>query len=108
MKQYDRYIPIDLPWMKSIPGDWKITKNKCIFEESKELVGEKSKEYSLLSLTLRGIIPRDIESGKGKFPQSFDKYKVVKQGDMAFCLFDMDETPRTVGLSNYNGMLNWT
>lgn len=105
MKQYDRYIPIDLPWMKSIPGDWKITKNKCIFEESKELVGEKSKEYSLLSLTLRGIIPRDIESGKGKFPQSFDKYKVVKQGDMAFCLFDMDETPRTVGLSNYNGML---
>ena len=50
MKQYDRYIPIDLPWMKSIPDGWKITKNKCIFEESKELVGEKSKEYSLLSL----------------------------------------------------------
>lgn len=105
MKHYDRYDPIDLPWMGAIPNGWNITKNKCIFEESKELVGEKSKEYSLLSLTLRGIIPRDIKRGKGKFPQSFDKYKVVKQGDMAFCLFDMDETPRTVGLSKYVGML---
>lgn len=41
----------------------------------------------------------------GKFPESFDKYKIVKNGDMAFCLFDIDETPRTVGLSGYNGML---
>lgn len=105
MKQYVQYNPIDLPWMKTIPAGWEVTKNKCIFDESKELVGEKAKEYALLSLTLRGIIPRDIESGKGKFPQSFDKYKVVRQGDMAFCLFDMDETPRTVGLSHYDGML---
>lgn len=29
----------------------------------------------------------------------------VQNGDMAFCLFDIDETPRTVGLSGYNGML---
>lgn len=43
--------------------------------------------------------------GGGKFPESFDKYKIVKNGDMAFCLFDIDETPRTVGLSGYNGML---
>lgn len=105
MRAYERYDSIDLPWMNTIPCGWRTTKNKCIFEESKELVGEKSNEYSLLSLTLRGIILRDIESGKGKFPQSFDKYKVVKKGDMAFCLFDMDETPRTVGLSPYDGML---
>lgn len=105
MKKYDHYSYLGLPWMEKKPAGWAVTKNKCIFEESKELVGDKSKEYSLLSLTLRGIIPRDIESGKGKFPQSFDKYKVVKQGDMAFCLFDMDETPRTVGLSKYDGIL---
>lgn len=105
MKTYDQYDVIGLPWMEKKPSSWAVTKNKCIFTESKELVGDKSKDYSLLSLTLRGIIPRDIESGKGKFPQSFDKYKVVQQGDMAFCLFDMDETPRTVGLSKYKGML---
>lgn len=38
-------------------------------------------------------------------PSDFGKYKVVKKGYMAFCLFDVDETPRTVGLSNFDGML---
>lgn len=54
---------------------------------------------------MNGIVPRDVESGKGKFPEKFDKYKVVKPGYMAFCLFDIDETPRTVGLSSFDGML---
>ena len=76
-----------------------------MFEESKETVGENFSQYTLLSLTLRGIIPRDVSSGKGKFPQSFDTYKKVDVGDMAFCLFDIDETPRTVGLSAHQGML---
>lgn len=70
----------------------------------KEEVGEHSSEYTLLSLTLNGIIPRDMDAG-GKFPSDFGKYKVVKKGYMAFCLFDVDETPRTVGLSNFDGML---
>ncbi len=105
MKPYPNYSPINLPWMKQKPNHWKMLKNKCVFDESKDLVGEDSDEYTLLSLTLNGIIPRDISSGKGKFPQSFAKYKVVKEGDIAFCLFDMDETPRTVGLSTYDGML---
>lgn len=68
-------------------------------------MGDKSSEYTLLSLTLRGIVVRDLSDNKGKFPASFDTYKVVEPGDMAFCLFDVDETPRTVGLSNHRGML---
>ena len=55
-------------------------------------------------MTLSGIVPRDMDGG-GKFPESFDKYKIVRNGDMAFCLFDIDETPRTVGLSGHDGML---
>ena len=76
MKPYPNYSPINLPWMKQKPNHWKMLKNKCVFDESKDLVGEDSDEYTLLSLTLNGIIPRDISSGKGKFPQSFAKYKV--------------------------------
>lgn len=90
--------------MKAVPAHWEIRRNKNIFTEQKEIVGERSADYTLLSLTLNGIIPRDMDGG-GKFPESFDKYKIVKTGDMAFCLFDIDETPRTVGLSGYNGML---
>lgn len=104
MNQYSRYQEIGLPWLQKIPAHWEIRRNKNVFIEQKEEVGENSSAYTLLSLTLRGIIPRDMDGG-GKFPSSFDKYKVIKKGYMAFCLFDIDETPRTVGLSEYDGML---
>ena len=104
MSRYAEYREVNLPWLKAVPAHWEIRRNKNIFTEQKEIVGERSADYTLLSLTLNGIIPRDMDGG-GKFPESFDKYKIVKNGDMAFCLFDIDETPRTVGLSGYNGML---
>ena len=104
MSGYAEYREVNLPWLKTVPAHWEIRRNKNIFTEQKEIVGERSADYTLLSLTLNGIIPRDMDGG-GKFPESFDKYKIVKNGDMAFCLFDIDETPRTVGLSGYNGML---
>lgn len=105
MRKYESYQPMGLPWLSQVPLHWSISRNKNVFEESKETVGENFSRYTLLSLTLRGIIPRDVSSGKGKFPQSFDTYKKVDVGDMAFCLFDIDETPRTVGLSAHQGML---
>lgn len=104
MSGYAEYREVNLPWLKAVPAHWEIRRNKNIFTEQKEIVGERSADYTLLSLTLNGIIPRDMDGG-GKFPESFDKYKIVKNGDMAFCLFDIDEMPRTVGMSGYNGML---
>lgn len=104
MKSYSEYKEMNLPWLKTIPAHWEIRRNKNVFTEMKEEVGERSSEYTLLSLTLNGIIPRDMDAG-GKFPSDFGKYKIVKKGYMAFCLFDVDETPRTVGLSNVDGML---
>ena len=104
MKPYTAYKQINLPWLKSIPDHWEIWRNKNIFTELKEEVGDEVDSHRLLSLTLNGIIPRDVNAG-GKFPSSFEKYKIVKTGNMAFCLFDIDETPRTVGLSQYDGML---
>lgn len=104
MSAYAEYQDINLPWLKAIPAHWEVRRNKNIFTEQKEIVGEKSSNYTLLSLTLNGIVPRDMDGG-GKFPESFDKYKIVRIGDMAFCLFDIDETPRTIGLSGHDGML---
>ena len=104
MKKYENYRKIGLPWLEYIPSHWKSLRNKNIFTEQKEVVGENFTNYTLLSLTLNGIVPRNMDAG-GKFPESFDKYKIVKKGNIAFCLFDIDETPRTVGVSGYDGML---
>lgn len=94
-----------IEWIGQVPNQWKIYRNKNIFTLRKESVGESSKQHTLLSLTTNGIIPRDIESGKGKFPSDFNTYQKVYSGDFVFCLFDIDETPRTVGLSSYEGMI---
>lgn len=104
MKQY-YYKITNIPWLNKIPEHWKLLRNAIIFRENKDIVGVNYKQYTLLSLTINGVIKRDIASGKGKFPASFETYKKVKQGDIIFCLFDIDETPRTVGLSQYNGMI---
>lgn len=106
MKKYGEYSSIGLPWYPNgAPPHWKILRHKNVLTKHKELVGENSDKYKLLSLTLNGVIIRDISEGKGKFSKDYDKYVVVNEGDLVFCLFDVDETPRTVGLSKHYGMI---
>lgn len=105
MRAYEEYKQIGLPWLDQIPAHWKIVRNKNVLTSEDETVGNESNKYQLLSLSLHGVIIRDVESGKGKFPKDFDSYKIVKQNRIIFCLFDMDETPRTVGLSTHYGMI---
>ena len=106
MNKYSSYKDSELFWFKSVPKHWVKTKNKFVLVEKDERVNENSNDYKLLSLTKKGIILRDIESGKGKFPESFDTYKIVTKGDVIFCLYDIEETPRTVGFSELNGMIS--
>jgi type I restriction enzyme S subunit len=63
------------------------------------------REPTLLSLTKRGVIVRDVSENFGKFPASFDTYQIVHDKELVFCLFDIPETPRTVGLSEQTGMV---
>ncbi|WP_344192711.1 hypothetical protein [Kribbella karoonensis] len=46
-----------------------------------------------------------MSTGEGKFPTSFEDYQLVLPNELVFCLFDMDETPRTVGLARQKGMV---
>lgn len=105
MQKYNTYKDTGVNWLGEIPEHWEFLANKHIFKLKKNLVGKKSSEYELLSLTLRGIIKRDMENPEGKFPAEFDTYQEVKKGDFIFCLFDVEETPRTVGLSEFDGMI---
>lgn len=105
MQRYERYKDSGIEWLGEIPSHWRLVPNKYIFEQKKDLVGKKSRLYQLLSLTLNGIIVRNMENPQGKFPAEFDTYQEVNIGDFVFCHFDVEETPRTVGLSNYKGMI---
>ena len=105
MKRYEHYSLVSNLLTNEIPSHWEMKRNRVFLRPKFVSVGQDASKYSLLSLTTNGIILRDVESGKGKFPKDFDTYQVVEPNDIVFCLFDVDETPRTVGLSSLNGML---
>ena len=105
MRRYENYKPSGIPWIEDVPNHWNIVPNRSILKLKKSFVGETSKDYALLSLTKQGVIPRDMENLEGKVPASFDTYQVIEQGDLIFCLFDIDETPRAVGISDLDGMI---
>lgn len=104
-KTYPTYKDSGIEWLGQIPTHWDLLRNKIFITEHDNVVGQDAYKYTLLSLTKQGVIQRDIESGKGKFPKEFDNYKIVESGNIIFCLFDVDETPRTVGLSSIDGMI---
>lgn len=89
----------------SVPAHWQLNPVGRALQVTKRIVGDRHDQFSLLSLTTRGVIKRDISQNFGKFPESFDSYQEVDPGNFVFCLFDMDETPRTVGLSENAGMI---
>ena len=103
--KYESYKDSGIDWLGEIPSDWDLIPNKHIFKLKNIKVGKKSSEYDLLSLTLKGVIKRDMENPEGKFPAEFDTYQEVKNGNFIFCMFDVQETPRTVGLSKFDGMI---
>jgi type I restriction enzyme S subunit len=102
---YPAYKDSGVEWLDNVPEHWNIKRTKAMFALTRTLVGKQSKDYQLLSLTLKGIVHRDISDGGGKIPAEFDTYQEVKKQDLVFCLFDIDETPRTIGLSSYDGMI---
>jgi type I restriction enzyme S subunit len=105
LRPYGEYKALKLPWLDAIPAHWEMIPNRALMKDQREVVGERAADYTLLSLTLRGVIARDMVNPKGKFPSQFNTYKVVRPNDMIFCLFDIDETPRGVGLSRQSGMI---
>ena len=105
MRRYARYKPTGIPWLPEVPEGWEMVRNKTFLSLTDEKVGARKDEFTLLSLTKQGVIVRDLTEMKGKFPKDFDTYLVVRPGNLVFCLFDVDETPRTVGLVKNVGML---
>jgi len=105
LKPYADYKEAGLYWLATVPKHWDMVPNRALMQCRQQVVGSHASNFTLLSLTLRGVIARDMVNPKGKFPAQFNAYQVVKPNDLVFCLFDIDETPRAVGLSSIGGMI---
>ena len=78
--------------------------HKWVMHKEKD-IKEKYANEPILSLTMRGVIVRDLDAG-GKMPTTFDGYQRVYPDDLLQCLFDIDVTPRCVGLVRQAGLVS--
>lgn len=91
-----------IEWVADVPNQWTVMPNKYIMSKKKEICS-KYDGSDILSLTMRGVIVRDLDAG-GKMPTSFDGYQKISRGNLLMCLFDYDVTPRCIGLIENNGL----
>ena len=91
-----------LEWINKIPQHWNVLPNKYLMQKIKYICALYNGE-DILSLTMSGVIKRDLDLG-GKMPSSFDGYQKIFAGNLLMCLFDIDVTPRCIGLITSNGV----
>ena len=85
-----------------IPSSWNVMPNKYLMKK-KKVICPVYKGEDILSLTMKGVIVRDLDAG-GKMPTSFDGYQRLEPGNLLMCLFDIDVTPRCIGLIKQVGL----
>lgn len=92
-----------IEWVGLIPDTWSVIPNKYVMHKEKNLC-EKWSGEDVMSLTMNGVIVRDLQNPTGKMPATFDGYQYVENGDLLMCLFDIDVTPRCVGRVTHAGV----
>ena len=91
-----------IEWIGNIPTHWQVVPHKYVMHKEKTICEHYGGE-DIISLTMNGVIVRDLSAG-GKMPTTFDGYQYVEPEDLLLCLFDIDVTPRCVGIVRNYGV----
>ena len=86
-----------------IPNDWNKTRLKYVLSIS-ENKSFNFDDEKILSLTKRGIIVRDISTNQGQIAESYEKYTLVKKGQI--CMNPMDLLSGWVDISSFDGIIS--
>lgn len=90
-------------WIGEIPENWETRRLKNGLRKKKIIIN-KYDNQPILSLTMNGVSLRDLVNPKGKMPTTFDGYQEITPGNIIECLFDIDVTPRCVGIARDYGL----
>ena len=99
----DKMKDSGIKWIGLIPEGWQVVSIKSFLQKRKEIL-EKWTNENVLSLTMNGVVIRDLENPSGKMPATFDGYQKIYKGNLVLCLFDIDVTPRCVGIVYDDGV----
>lgn len=87
-------------WFGEIPADWTMKKLKYQFHIKKDIAGKEG--YTVLSITQKGIIPKDLSKNEGQLAENYSNYQLVNIGD--FAMNHMDLLTGWVDISKFEGV----
>ena len=106
IKKYDSYKGSGVEWIGPIPSSWDLIRGKFLFQYKKEINNE-NQELNLLSLTLNGVLNKDINSNDGLRPTEYSTYQIFEKDDLVFKLIDLENTQTSrVGLVHERGIMS--
>ena len=87
-------------WFGLIPADWKMHRTKKLVTIEKRIIGVEG--VAVLSITQKGIRPKDLSKNEGQFAESYANYQTVHCGD--FAMNHMDLLTGWVDISQFEGV----
>ena len=87
-------------WFEEIPCNWVMKRIKYLFHIKKDIAGKEG--YTVLSITQRGIQPKDLSKNEGKIAANYSQYQLLAPGD--FAMNHMDLLTGWVDISKYSGV----
>jgi len=93
-------------WIGHIPNNWNLIKGKYLFYAKKE-INLKNQCKNLLSLTLFGVLNKDINSSEGLRPDTYTTYQIFEKNDLVFKLIDLENVKTSrVGFVHERGIMS--
>jgi type I restriction enzyme S subunit len=104
--RYPEYKDSGVEWLGEVPAAWNVYPVKRGFMRKKELnTGMRCENR--LSLTMRGVVPRDLDDLDGLQASEFETYQVFHENDLAFKLIDLQNIKTSrVGLVPETGIMS--
>ena len=87
-------------WFEEIPCNWVMKRIKYLFHIKKDVAGKEG--YTVLSITQRGIQPKDLSKNEGQIAANYSQYQLLAPGD--FAMNHMDLLTGWVDISKYSGV----
>ena len=89
-----------IEWIEEIPCNWVMKRIKYLFHIKKDIAGKEG--YTVLSITQRGIQPKDLSKNEGQIAANYSQYQLLAPGD--FAMNHMDLLTGWVDISKYSGV----
>jgi len=97
---------VGINWLPKVQHGWKVLRTDFLFKNEK-IKNDDLSENNLLSLTLNGVVRKNIESNEGLRPENYSTYQIVNKDDLVFKLIDLEniQTSR-VGIVPEKGIIS--